>query len=188
MCLSCGRLGNGTQHLFPLLQRLSLGVGRSPSSLSEIFFSRGAALPQNTSTHQKPRCSILARTDISRRRNFWSLVSPTSVGLMKTAAHIRACCNTVQELSWKANSYLHTRLEQLMAFHRHDDLIDEHARLAAVRKWRNAYFAGLCFAFVMGTILVLLLIYGPILMNDAAISMTSTPQIPAPTTSILNGS
>jgi hypothetical protein len=74
-----------------------------------------------------------------------------------------------------------------MAFHRHNDLIDEHARLAAVRKWRNASFAGLCFAFVMGSILVLLLIYGPILMNDAATSTTSTPQIPAPITPIPNG-
>jgi hypothetical protein len=75
-----------------------------------------------------------------------------------------------------------------MAFHRHDDFGDEHTRLAAVRKWRNASFAGLCFALVMGLILVLVLIYGPILMDGAAISTTSSPQNRAQMTPIPNGS
>jgi hypothetical protein len=75
-----------------------------------------------------------------------------------------------------------------MAIIMQDDFSDEHTRRAAVRKWRNASFAGLCFALVMALVLVLLLIYGPVLMDDAAISTTSPPQNPAQMTPIPNGS
>lgn len=74
-----------------------------------------------------------------------------------------------------------------MFFRGQHDFSEEHARAAAVRKWRNASFAGLCFALVIGLILVLLIVYGPILINNATVSTTSPTQIPAPTMPIPRG-
>lgn len=60
------------------------------------------------------------------------------------------------------------------------DFMDEAARLAARKETVRVSFIGLLVAFVLGFALVFLLIYGRILVDDAAIVATTPTALTGP--------